>query len=130
MSLVFDIGEKARRVARFLGSIHRELQQALEEEKARRKLTQQQIADLIGVNRSVINRQILGGGNLTLRRLAEFAWALGREPVFELRKPAVEGDYAHQAPQTGSAMTTPTQHVPVTSASNNALQRTDLEIAA
>lgn len=93
MSLLFDIGEKARSVARFLGSVHRELQTALEEEKALRKLTQQQIADEIGVNRSVINRQFLGGGNLTLRRIAELAFAMDREPVLELRKRSARGNY-------------------------------------
>jgi transcriptional regulator with XRE-family HTH domain len=99
MSLLFDIGEKARRIARFLGSVHRELQFALEEEKSARKLTQQQIADEIGVNRSVINRQILGGGNLTIRRVAELAIAMGREPVLELRKPAAQGNYAYPPPK-------------------------------
>lgn len=106
MSLLFDIGEKARSVSRFLGSIHRELQRALEEEKASRKLTQQQIATDLGVNRSVINRQILGGGNLTLRRVAELAWALGREPVFELRKRAVYGNHANPAPETKGSIDT------------------------
>jgi transcriptional regulator with XRE-family HTH domain len=89
MSYQYDIGEKGRRVARFLGKVRRELQAALEQEKTVRKLTQQQIANMIGVNRSVINRQLLGGENLTLRRVAELAWALGWEIVFELRKPAV-----------------------------------------
>jgi hypothetical protein len=103
MSLVFDIGEKARKVSRFLASIHRELQRALEEEKATRKLTQQQIADDIGVNRSVINRQILGGGNLTLRRVVELAVAMGREPFFELRKSTTQGNYIG-APLTGGTL--------------------------
>src|ERR1043166_1031896 len=89
MSYQYDIGEKGRRVARFLGKVRRELQAALEQEKTVRKLTQQQIANMIGVNRSVINRQLLGGENLTRRRVAELAGALGWEIVFELRKPAV-----------------------------------------
>jgi hypothetical protein len=107
MSLLFDIGEKARAVARFLGSVHRELQSALEEEKAIRKLTQQQIADEIGVNRSVINRQILGGGNLTLRRAAELGLAMGREPVFELRKRAAHGNYVYPPSETKAAPVPP-----------------------
>jgi transcriptional regulator with XRE-family HTH domain len=93
MSLLFDIGEKARGVARFLESVHRALQDAFEEERATRKLTQQQIAKEIGVNRSVVNRQFLGGGNLTLRRVAELALAMGREPILELRKPKMHGNY-------------------------------------
>jgi predicted XRE-type DNA-binding protein len=90
MSYQYDIGEKGRKISRFLGKVRRELQCALDHEKITRKLSQQQIANLLGVNRSVINRQFLGGGgNLTLRRVAELAWALGWEIVFELRKPHV-----------------------------------------
>jgi len=95
MSYQFDIGERGRRVARFLGKVRRELQVALDHEKAARKLTQQQIANLLGVNRSVINRQLLGGENLTLRRVAELAWALGWDIVFELKKPAVARGQNH-----------------------------------
>lgn len=117
MSLLFDIGEKARRVSRFLGMIHRELQQAVEEEKAARKLTQQQIADSIGVNRSVINRQILGGGNLTLRRVAELAWVLGREPIFELRKIAAQGN-TYQIGETKGGLNPPPRKDPEPSTNN------------
>jgi len=70
-----------------MGTVRRELQKAVAAEKQARKLTQQQIAEMLDTNRSVINREILGG-NLTLRRLAELAWALGWEIVFEFRKPA------------------------------------------
>jgi transcriptional regulator with XRE-family HTH domain len=117
MSLLFDIGEKARRVSRFLGMIHRELQQAAEEERAARKLTQQQIADSLGVNRSVINRQILGGGNLTLRRVAEFAWALNRAPVFELRKIVTHGN-AQQIAETKGTLNPPSHKEPEPSTNN------------
>jgi hypothetical protein len=85
-SLVYNIGGKSRTVARFMGTVRRELQKAVAAEKRTRKLTQQQIADMLDTNRSVINREILGG-NLTLRRLGELAWALGWEIVFEFRKP-------------------------------------------
>jgi hypothetical protein len=84
---LFDIGERARVVGRFIGQVRSELQRALVIEKAARKLTQQQIANVIGTSRSVINREITGEENLTLRRVAELAWALGWEIVFELRKP-------------------------------------------
>lgn len=76
--------------ARLIGHVRSELQKALVEEKAERKLTQQHIADLLDVNRSVINRHFLGNENLTLRTIAELAWALGREVRFELPSPARE----------------------------------------
>ncbi|MGA2817364.1 MAG: hypothetical protein ABSE67_13890 [Xanthobacteraceae bacterium] len=84
---LYDIGEKARTASRFIGQVRAELQKAWLFEKAGRKITQQQIATMIGVNRSVINRQLMGFENLTLRRVAELAWALGWEIVFVLRRP-------------------------------------------
>jgi hypothetical protein len=86
---LFDIGEKARKVGRFVGHVRAELQKALVAEKAERHLTQQQIATIIGTSRQVINRQIMGFENLSLRRVAELAWALGWEIVFYLRKPQI-----------------------------------------
>ena len=86
---LYDIGDKARRASRFIGHVRAELQRALVAEKASRKISQQQIATMIGTSRSVINRQFLGFENLTLRRVAELAWALGWEIVFYLRKPQV-----------------------------------------
>jgi hypothetical protein len=83
---VFDIGEPARKVSRFIGQVRAELRRALVSEKASRKLSQQQIATMIGTSRSVINREIMGLENLTLRRVAELAWALDWEIVFYLRK--------------------------------------------
>jgi transcriptional regulator with XRE-family HTH domain len=101
----FDIGEKDRCVSRFLGDVRSEIQQAFMAEKATRKLTQQQIATLLEVNRSVINRQLTGVENPTCRRVAELAWALGYEPEFRLRKQEVE-DGANDRPK-------PTPHQPL-----------------
>jgi transcriptional regulator with XRE-family HTH domain len=94
-SLVFDIGERRRAASRFMGRVQREVQRAVAAEKKGRKLTQQQIADMLETSKSVINREILGG-NLTLRRLGELAWALGYEIVFEFRKrPVAVGQNQH-----------------------------------
>ena len=92
-SFVFDIGAKARAAARFIDDVRSELQAALVTEKRERKITQQAIAQAIGTSRSVINRQLMGQENLTLRTVAELAWALGWEPEFKLRKPqATKGE--------------------------------------
>jgi hypothetical protein len=93
---LFDIGERARVAARFIGQVRAELQMAWLSEKASRKITQQQIAKMLGLkNRSVINRQLMGFDNLTLRRVAELAWALGWEIVFYLRKTQAAGASAN-----------------------------------
>jgi hypothetical protein len=85
------VGERRRAASRFMGRVQREVQRVVAAEKQTRKLTQQQIADMLETSKSVINREILGG-NLTLRRLGELAWALGYEIVFEFRKrPEVAG---------------------------------------
>ena len=81
---LFDIGAKAAAVARFILRVRSELQRVV----AAEKISQQAIAQKLEVNRSVINRRLLGFENLTVRTVAEIAWSLGWEPYFELRKKA------------------------------------------
>ena len=50
----------------------------------------QHYAKKLEVHRSLINRQLSGEANLTLRSLADLAWAMGMEISFELKKPVVE----------------------------------------
>lgn len=103
---VFDIGERARVAARFIGHVRAELQKAWLFEKASRKITQQHIATMLGLkNRSVINRELMGFDNLTLRRVAELAWALGWEITFVLRKRQVTSAGSANAIQTTGAAT-------------------------
>jgi transcriptional regulator with XRE-family HTH domain len=85
-SFEFDIGEQARVGARFIADVRDEIQRALFLEKDSRKITQQQIADKLGTSRAVINRQIMGLENMTLRRVAEILWAIGWRPSFEAHK--------------------------------------------
>lgn len=88
-----------------MGRVQREVQRAVAFEKESRKLTQQQIADMLQTSKSVINREILGG-NLTLRRLGELAWALGYEIVFEFRKrtPSAGQNHHTDLPLAGGAV--------------------------
>jgi transcriptional regulator with XRE-family HTH domain len=51
-------------------------------------LTQQELARRLQNKRSDINRQLSGEDEITLRSLADLAWALDREITFELRRPA------------------------------------------
>jgi plasmid maintenance system antidote protein VapI len=110
-SFVFDIGEKARVASRFIGHVRAELQKALVAEKTKRRLTQQELARTIGVNRSVINRQVMGYENLTLRSVAELAWALGYTPEFSLKRKPEDGNYfvSENKTNTQSITRTPTQ---------------------
>jgi hypothetical protein len=78
-----------RTAGRFAATVRRELQKALAEEHKSRGLTQAGIAFELGVNRSVIHRQIVGHENMTIGRVGEIAGVLGREPNFSLPKSTV-----------------------------------------
>ena len=97
-SFEYDIGEQTRVGARFIAHVRDEIQDALFSEKQTRKVTQQQIAEKLGTSRAVINRQIMGLENMTLRRVAELLWAIGWEPYFEAKKIPV-GENQNQAVQ-------------------------------
>ena len=89
-SFQLTISPSRRAATRFIHKVRRSIQKALLEEKLSIGLTQSEIARRIGVHRSVINREIRGQKDLTLGRVAELAYALGREPLFELKKPEVQ----------------------------------------
>ncbi len=83
----FDIDARSRTAGRFIGRVRRELLRAVTEEKGE-GLTQQELAQRLESDRSNINRQLSGEADITLRSLADLAWALDREITFELRRPA------------------------------------------
>jgi transcriptional regulator with XRE-family HTH domain len=83
-SFQITISPSRRAAARFIASVRRAIQQALVEEYKARGLTQSDIARVIKVHRSVINREIRGEKDLTLGRIAELAHVLGRHPTFSL----------------------------------------------
>ncbi len=90
-SYEYKIDERSRAGSRFITSVNSELRHALVTEKSERKLTQQAIADKLGVNRSVVNRRFMGLENMTARSIGELLWAIGWEPYFEARK--IEQNY-------------------------------------
>ena len=83
----FDIGERARHAGRFIGRVRGELLRALSERKSEIGFSQQGLAQKLDTERSLINRQLSGESNLTLRSLADLAWAMDMEISFELKKP-------------------------------------------
>lgn len=84
-----------RAAARFVVGVRRAFLTALADENKRTGITQTSIAQSLGVHRSVISRGLRGTNNITLGKVAELAWALGREPVFELRRPEAEEGINH-----------------------------------
>ncbi|GLS43631.1 XRE family transcriptional regulator [Methylobacterium brachythecii] len=117
----FSIGARSQGVGRFIGQVRSELTNALQEERAASSASVQAIADKLQVQRSAINRQLAGLQHLTLRTVAELAWALDREIVFEVRRPqafagqnnlADVSTLASPAPLTMSATYSPATTLP------------------
>jgi len=82
----FDIHARSRKAARLMGRVRRELLKAVMEERSA-GLTQQELAQRLQAQRATINRQLSGEAEITLRGLADLAWALDREITVELRRP-------------------------------------------
>lgn len=89
-SFHFDIGSRARNAGRFIARVQNELLRAIAEKKKESKFSQQSLANKLKVHRSLINRQLTGEANLTLRSLADLAWAMDLEIAVELKKPTDE----------------------------------------
>jgi plasmid maintenance system antidote protein VapI len=79
-----------RAATRFISHVRRSLVAALMEENKNSGLSQTDIANSIGVHRSVISRELRGVKDLTLGRVAELAVSMGREIEFQLVKPQQE----------------------------------------
>ena len=59
--------------------------------KKRRSLTQSQIADKMGVDKSTLSRIINGQGNLTLKTIGDISWVLGLRPDITFTEVQHEG---------------------------------------
>lgn len=86
-SFQIAISPSRRAAGRFISRVRRTLLRALDEEGVRSGLNQSDIARSIDVHRSVISRELNGRQNITVGRIAELAWALGREIEFDLVRP-------------------------------------------
>lgn len=85
-SFQITLSPSRRAAGRFISSVRRTIQKALAEERKKTGLTQSDISRIIGVHRSVISRQLSGREDISLGRVAEYAYAMGRKPLLELRE--------------------------------------------
>ncbi|MBY2993800.1 helix-turn-helix transcriptional regulator [Rhizobium leguminosarum] len=85
MSYRMQIDAKSKNAGRFVRRVQKELQTAL----SRSGLRQQQVAERLGVDRSIINRRLSGHANLTLRSIADLAWAMDHHVEFSLKPKTV-----------------------------------------
>lgn len=75
MSFRMQVDPKSRKAARFISRLQRTIQNAL----IASGMTQQQVAEALDVNRSVINKRLKGSANLTARSIAEFAYVFDKD---------------------------------------------------
>lgn len=73
------ISPKRRSAARLIHQVRSDLQRLVEESKKAGGVNQSDIAKALDVHRSVISRELKGTKDLTLGRVGEIAWALGKE---------------------------------------------------
>ncbi|WP_146005672.1 helix-turn-helix domain-containing protein [Roseovarius mucosus] len=79
MSYQIKIDPKSRKAARFISLLQKKVQKAF----VATGKTQQEVATILGVDRSVINRRLTGSANLTARSIAEFAYAFDKDIYIE-----------------------------------------------
>jgi hypothetical protein len=96
-SFQISITPSRRVAARFVSGVRRSLLKALEEENKKRGLKQADLARAINVHRSIVNRELRGREDMTLGRVAELSWAMGRVPTFSLPE-AKNGDGSNLPP--------------------------------
>ena len=102
-SFEYELDKKSEVGSDFITRVNEELQRALVTEKQARKITQQEIADTLEINRSVVNRRFMGLENLTVRSIAETLWAIGWEPLFKVKKIAPQdGENERAKPKENS----------------------------
>ncbi len=88
------ISPKRRAAARFMAQARRSLVQALASNTA---INQSDLSRALEIDRSVVSRQLNGTANLTLRGVAELAWAMGCRPELRLIRPEERaGDNANR----------------------------------
>ena len=79
MSYQIKIDGKSRKAARFISLLQKKIQRAL----VASGKTQQEVASILGIDRSVVNRRLSGSANLTARSIAEFAYAFDKDIFLE-----------------------------------------------
>ena len=113
-SFQISISPSRRAATRCVSRFRRAIQKALAEEQEKSGITQSDIARSIGVHRSVINREIRGQKDITLGRIGELAWALGREIVFDLQETNTAGGTNVPAIKPGAVRVSTSQENTVT----------------
>jgi plasmid maintenance system antidote protein VapI len=96
MSFELEVSEKELAGAEFVAKVGKALQRALLERKTKGKFTQQELANLLEVDRARVNRCFSGYANLTAESLGELGWALGAVPELVFK---FDGEFSNNSVQ-------------------------------
>ena len=101
MSFRINLSDRSKISARLIRRVHREIQKAFAL-RSNQGLTQQALADKLAVNRATVNKRLLGHDNLTLRSIADLAWAMDADIIFRIepRELHSEANYYRPDPQS------------------------------
>lgn len=108
---------KSEAASAFVAEVGQRLQRALLERKEIDKLTQQEIARRLEVDRSRVNKCFSGYANLSLESLAELCWAMDIEPEIAFIQILRDNPNFYKArlptthPKFAEATTTPSQEI-------------------
>lgn len=106
MSFSLKIDPKDRATGRFKSRVNRSLVKAVIKAKREKNLTQSQIAEQMGVDKSTLSKILNGKGNLTLKTIGDISWVLGLRPeisFFDLGKTDAPGANHHAMVHDGES---------------------------
>ncbi len=86
MSFQISIPPSRQVAARFVDKVRHALLKAVMESG----ISQSEIARRLGINRSVIHRELKGYQDITLGRAAQLAWAVGKRATFTLEEQSAD----------------------------------------
>lgn len=83
MSYQLKIDKRSLKQSRFISALAR----AIQTELINSGMTQQEVAEKLGVDRAVVNKRIRGDANLTSRSIADFAYAFDKDVMVTFVSP-------------------------------------------
>ena len=87
---VYRRGEKSQAGSPNTDAFRTKVARSLAVERMMKQVSQDDLAEQLGTSKSSISRIESGRQNLTLDYVSDIAYALGKEPVLELRDPPIE----------------------------------------
>lgn len=125
MSYQIKIDPKSLNAARFISRLQKAIQKALVDSGK----TQQEVAEILDVDRSVVNRRLKGMANITARSIADFAYAFDKD-VFIKFVDQVQADRSNWGATTDSVVEIQPRSKSASKGTIDPLARINVESAA